>query len=342
MPQTSPSTSVVDATESADRHAFEAALAAETSGNKRPAEGDLISGVIAGITPDLVLVSIGGKSEALMDLHELDGEKVGDRIEAVVIKASPEVRLSRRLAVGRRTKAELHAAAAARIPVAGKVVLADPEPERQRAEDALKEAESRLKTILHSIHTGIVVIDAEHLTIVDANEVAVSMTGYPLEMMIGSPCHEFICPTKKGDCPCHVPGDCMDNAEHLLLTSSGEAVPVLKTVSTIILGGRPHFLESYIDITERKKADLALKAISPAFSHKSDHHLVQLGLVDALIPEPGEGAHTDWDAAAEFLKQKLIDCVAELSRMSPQELVDGRYKKFRAMGNFFTETAAKA
>jgi small subunit ribosomal protein S1 len=97
-------------------------LAAEAPGTRKLAEGDLVAGIIAGITPDLVLVAIGGKSEALMDLHELDGEKVGDRIEAVVIKASPDVRISRRLAVGRRTKAELHAAAAARIPVAGKVV----------------------------------------------------------------------------------------------------------------------------------------------------------------------------------------------------------------------------
>ncbi|HKC24843.1 MAG TPA: S1 RNA-binding domain-containing protein, partial [Thermoanaerobaculia bacterium] len=37
-------------------------------------------------------------------------------------KASPDVRLSRRLAAGRRTKAELRAAVAARIPVAGKVL----------------------------------------------------------------------------------------------------------------------------------------------------------------------------------------------------------------------------
>ena len=64
---------------------------------------------LAKITPDVVLVSIGAKSEALMDLHELDGEKVGDRIEAVVIKAGPDVRLSRKLAAGRRTKAELRA-----------------------------------------------------------------------------------------------------------------------------------------------------------------------------------------------------------------------------------------
>jgi small subunit ribosomal protein S1 len=113
---------VVDSPESADQRAFEAALAADLATNQKPVEGEVVSGIIAKITPDVVLVSIGAKSEALMDLHELDGEKVGDRIEAVVVKASPDVRLSRKLAAGRRTKAELRAAFAARIPVAGKVV----------------------------------------------------------------------------------------------------------------------------------------------------------------------------------------------------------------------------
>jgi small subunit ribosomal protein S1 len=56
-----------------------------------------------------------------MDLSELDGQKVGDRVEAIVIKAGPDVRLSRRLALGQRTRAELRVAAEARIPVQGRV-----------------------------------------------------------------------------------------------------------------------------------------------------------------------------------------------------------------------------
>ena len=101
---------------------FEAALEASFPASKRPQEGESVSGIIAGITPDVVLVSIGAKSEALMDLHELEGEKVGDRIDAVVIKAGPDIRLSRKLAVARRAKAELRAAWEAGIPVLGKVL----------------------------------------------------------------------------------------------------------------------------------------------------------------------------------------------------------------------------
>src|SRR5271169_1935936 len=73
----------VETAESADRKTFEAALAADAAApRKKLLEGQVVNGIIAGITPDIVLVSIGGKSEALMDLKELEGEKVGDRIEA--------------------------------------------------------------------------------------------------------------------------------------------------------------------------------------------------------------------------------------------------------------------
>lgn len=122
MPQDAALLTAPAASESADRRDFEAALESTFPANKRPEEGELVSGVIAGITPDVVLVSIGAKSEALMDLHELDGERVGDSIEAVVVKSSPDIRLSRRLAVARHAKAQLRAAYEARIPVAGKVL----------------------------------------------------------------------------------------------------------------------------------------------------------------------------------------------------------------------------
>jgi acetyl-CoA carboxylase carboxyl transferase subunit alpha len=68
--------------------------------------------------------------------------------------------------------------------------------------------------------------------------------------------------------------------------------------------------------------------------------LLQLGLVDAIIPEPGEGAHTDADAAAEAVRNTLRQALAELGGVSPAQLIDERYRKFRNMGAFFSETVA--
>jgi acetyl-CoA carboxylase carboxyl transferase subunit alpha len=65
--------------------------------------------------------------------------------------------------------------------------------------------------------------------------------------------------------------------------------------------------------------------------------LKHFGLIDDIVPEPPEGAHEDADGAAELLKDALRKALAELSAMSPQQLIDDRYEKFRRMGNFFLQ-----
>jgi len=63
--------------------------------------------------------------------------------------------------------------------------------------------------------------------------------------------------------------------------------------------------------------------------------LMNLGLIDGIIPEPGGGAHENYDEAARLLKIQLIQSLGELSKLSASETVEKRYDKFRKMGNFF-------
>jgi acetyl-CoA carboxylase carboxyl transferase subunit alpha len=62
--------------------------------------------------------------------------------------------------------------------------------------------------------------------------------------------------------------------------------------------------------------------------------LLELGLVDEIIPEPLGGAHTDTKATAENLKQCLSKHLAAVAAMSPEERLEDRYAKFRAFGHF--------
>ena len=119
-------------------------------------------------------------------------------------------------------------------------------------EEALRESEERLKTTLNSIQTGIVVIDAETHIIVDANSAAIKMIGAPEEQVIGHVCHKYICPAEKGKCPITDFGQKMDNAERILITANREEIPILKTVTTMFLGGKECLLDSFIDIREKK------------------------------------------------------------------------------------------
>jgi acetyl-CoA carboxylase carboxyl transferase subunit alpha len=65
--------------------------------------------------------------------------------------------------------------------------------------------------------------------------------------------------------------------------------------------------------------------------------LERLQLIDGTIQEPAEGAHTDPNRAAEFVKETIQKALAELGPLSAKELIDNRYDKFRRMGNFFAE-----
>jgi len=67
--------------------------------------------------------------------------------------------------------------------------------------------------------------------------------------------------------------------------------------------------------------------------------LAGLGLIDGVVKEPAEGAHTDPNQAAAFVKETIHKALAELAPLSPQALIDERYAKFRNMGNFFVEAA---
>ena len=63
-------------------------------------------------------------------------------------------------------------------------------------------------------------------------------------------------------------------------------------------------------------------------------HCLDLGVVDAVVPEPEGGAQTDHDAAAVLLKAALVDALEELDDIPGDELRRRRRAKFRGMGVF--------
>ncbi len=67
--------------------------------------------------------------------------------------------------------------------------------------------------------------------------------------------------------------------------------------------------------------------------------LHQAGLVDEILPEPLGGAHQDPPAMARRLGEAIGRHLDELSRLSGDELLAGRYEKFRAMGVYAEEAA---
>ena len=59
-----------------------------------------------------------------------------------------------------------------------------------------------------------------------------------------------------------------------------------------------------------------------------------LGIIDEVICEPGEGAHTDPAETARRIKEVVLECLEALDRLSLDELVEARFQRFRAYGPY--------
>src|SRR5581483_2963492 len=65
--------------------------------------------------------------------------------------------------------------------------------------------------------------------------------------------------------------------------------------------------------------------------------LLDLKLVDEIVPEPLGGAHNSLEETGNFLKKALTRSLEDLARMSGSERLRSRYEKYRAYGHFLEE-----
>lgn len=86
---------------------------------------------------------------------------------------------------------------------------------------------------------------------------------------------------------------------------------------------------------DRKFAETAANALKLGAKELFDQ-----GIADQVIEEPLGGAHRDIEAASEAIRQAIKKHLAELQSLSPSELLDQRYGKYRKIGQF-TEAESK-
>ncbi|MCX6158622.1 MAG: ATP-binding protein [Ignavibacteriae bacterium] len=131
--------------------------------------------------------------------------------------------------------------------------------EKNKTSALLSVSEERMRVILDNVQAGIMLIDPAEHKITDVNKTALLMMGRKREDVEGSLCHKFICPAEVGNCPVTDLRIKVDRSERVLLKSNGEKIDILKSASIIKINGREMIIESFIDMTERKLAEDALK-----------------------------------------------------------------------------------
>ena len=67
--------------------------------------------------------------------------------------------------------------------------------------------------------------------------------------------------------------------------------------------------------------------------------MLELSLVDEIVPEPLGGAHNDWPGITQTLKTVLQSNLAELKKSSAGDRLKSRYQKYRAIGQFLENKA---
>ena len=154
--------------------------------------------------------------------------------------------------------------------------------ENKKAQQIIKENESRLQTILDLVLTGLLLIDARTHKIIDVNPAAVEMIGAPKDEIVGKVCHEYVCPEELGKCPITNLGNTVDRSERMLIKADGTKIEILKSVVPTKINGQEYLIESFIDISQRKQAEQELKELNQNLEKELyEHKKTQKKLIEA-------------------------------------------------------------
>ena len=74
----------------------------------------------------------------------------------------------------------------------------------------------------------------------------------------------------------------------------------------------------------KEQAAEALKLTAP--------DLLELNIIDRIVPEPLGGAHTDYKKMGETLKKVLLEEIEALKKIKPDKFISNRIEKFGKMG----------
>jgi two-component system, NtrC family, sensor kinase len=130
--------------------------------------------------------------------------------------------------------------------------------EQAAAKAALQSSEARLQSILEKISVGIAIVGMDR-TIRWTNRAAMELVGVidPAGLS-AQPCHQYFCTSPPGQCPILDRGQTVERAERVLRRPDGRQIPILTSAYEIEFGGERALLETFVDLTERKRMEAEL------------------------------------------------------------------------------------
>ena len=178
-----------------------------------------------------------------------------------------------------------------------------------------RQEDRNLVAILDSLYMGVMIIDPNDHIIVYANDEAASMMDRQREM---------------GNCPITDLGQDIYHSERCVLNRNKEKVPIIKTVKWITFDGRPHLLESFLNISavkEKEKLEGVLEMAGAAAHHLSQP--IQVLLSGANYLKRDKFDHQVREMADVMLEsinrlRELIGRIQTITRYESEAYVHGK------------------
>ena len=217
--------------------------------------------------------------------------------------------------------------------------------DRKQAEEALRESEELYKTLAEKSLAGVYVVQDGKFRFINSN--AASYAGYTKEELLGSEAGLLVSPEDsekvRQNTRAMLLGKEMSPYEFRIITKQGETRWIMETVTSILHEGWPAILGNSMDITERKRAEEALRegeqrlhsivdgSPIPAFVIGKDHRVIHwnkaLEEMSSIKSEEVVGTYEHWKA---FYNEER-PCMADLLVDEAVELVpqwySGKYIK---------------
>ncbi|MEW6288339.1 MAG: CHASE domain-containing protein [Thermodesulfobacteriota bacterium] len=202
---------------------------------------------------------------------------------------------------------------------------------------ALGESESLQRLLMDNLSAGVMIIDAGTHVIERVNPWAARLIGTPAEEIVGRVCHGFVCPAQAGSCPVSDSGQKVDNADRIIPRLDGSQVSIMTSVQPIRIQGREKLLETFVDITDRRRAEEAIRqsrellttildAIPVPVFYK-DFNGVYLGCNTAFAqflgkPKEAVVGRTAFDIASRDLAQRYHDADLDLMAKGTRQIYE--------------------